>query len=360
MFKALNYWLPAYLRQPKRQSVPGLTHVLVAVCDHFEPFHNAGESTAFERVAEWKEKFPRLEAFRDVDGCPPRHTFFYPVEQYHPMLLEEIAAVCRATACEMEIHLHHHRDTAENFRATLQRGKLRFAQHGLLSRDESGALRFGFIHGNWALDHSHPHGRGCGVRGELPILRQEGCYADFTFPSAPDPTQPRTINSLYYASDTGRTKSHDFGRAARVGYKSSGDLLLVQGPLGLNWDWRKCGIFPRIENADLTGANPPTLSRLKLWLDSQIHVRGRPEWLFIKLHTHGAISPNREMLLGDSMHRFHQEMARFFNDHKSRYALHYVSAREMVNIVHAAEDGCEGSPGAFRDYRFRSNIVRSA
>jgi hypothetical protein len=30
--------------------------------------------------------------------------------------------------------------------------------------------------------------------------------------------------------------------------------------------------------------------------------------------------------------------------------LHYVTAREMVNIVRAAEDGAHGNPGAYRDY----------
>ena len=360
MLKALNYWLPAYLRQPERQSVAGVTHVLVAVCDHFEPYHNADKSEALERIAEWKARFPQFGKYRDADGRSPSHTFFYPVEQYHPEVMEAIAAVCRATACEVEIHLHHELDTPENFRATLERGKQHFEEYGLLSRDETGALRFGFIHGNWALDNSHPRGRGCGVCGELSILKEAGCYADFTFPSAPNPTQPRIINSLYYASDTGKPKSHDFGLRAHLGGKPSGELLLVQGPLGLNWSWRKLGIFPRIENADLTGLNPPTVERLKLWLDLQIHVQGRPEWVFIKLHTHGAISPNREMLLGEPMRRFHEELAQFFGDQKSRYALHYVSAREMVNILHAAEDGREGSPGAYRDYRYRSNIVRSA
>ena len=38
--------------------------------------------------------------------------------------------------------------------------------------------------------------------------------------------------------------------------------------------------------------------------------------------------------------------------------LHYVTAREMVNILHAAEDGHSGDPGKFRDYRYRSLIDR--
>ena len=69
-------------------------------------------------------------------------------------------------------------------------------RHGLLSRDRyTGEVGYGFIHGNWALDNSRPDGRMCGVDNELDVLRETGCYADFTLPSAPSPTQTRKINS---------------------------------------------------------------------------------------------------------------------------------------------------------------------
>ena len=75
-------------------------------------------------------------------------------------------------------------------------------RHGLLACDRrTGRPAYGFIHGNWALDNSRPDGRWCGVNNELDVLRETGCYADFTFPSAPSPTQPRKINSIYYAVD---------------------------------------------------------------------------------------------------------------------------------------------------------------
>lgn len=40
--------------------------------------------------------------------------------------------------------------------------------------------------------------------------------------------------------------------------------------------------------------------------------------------------------------------------------LHFVSAREMANIILAACDGREGSPGEYRDYRFKRTRARSA
>jgi hypothetical protein len=239
----------------------------------------------------------------------------------------------------------------------------RFAGHGLLSRDAAGALRYGFVHGNWALDNSDPQGRHCGVRNELRILRETGCYADFTLPSAPVRTQTRTINSLYYARGTDEPKSHDRGRRVRADRqpKSAADdeLLLVQGPLALNWQRRKFGLLPRVENGDLTAANPPTRERLQLWLDCRIAVEGRPGWLFVKLHTHGAKPENTRMLLGEPMRAFHRTLAEIAAADRS-LRFHYVTARELVNILHAAEAGHSGEPGRFRNYRYQREGVAAA
>ena len=360
MIKALDLWLPAYLRREQTEWQNGTRRdVLLCFCDHFEPFHNNGKKEALACVQRWQTDFPKLtEPFRDADGIRPKHTFFYPIEQYDPEVLEKLAELCRGSGCETELHLHHDRDNAENLRRTLERGKENLARHGLLARDREGLMRYGFIHGNWALDNSPPHDLHCGVRNELAVLNETGCYADFTMPSAPSRTQTRIINSLYYATATDHPKSHDSGIPSAVGKKGAGDLLLVQGPLGLNWNKYKLGFLPGIENGDLTGKNPPTLRRLRLWLDLNIHVQGRPEWLFVKLHTHGAVPPNLAMCLGAKMQRFHSELAHFARENHG-FNFHYVSARELVNILHAAEDGHSGDPGQFRDYRYQSLITRA-
>lgn len=357
MYKALDKWLPAWLRQPPRPAFDGVTHLLLCVCDHFEPLHATDQAGALARLSEWRRRFPELaRAFADADGVGPRHTFFYPIEQYDPELLEPLAALCRETGAETEIHLHHDRDTAEGLRDKIERGKKQLADHGLLSRDPAGALRYGFIHGDWALDNAHPQGRHCGVRNELAVLGDTGCYADFTMPSLPSPTQARLINRLYYARGTDQPRSFDRGEPVIVSPKMpttrpvAGELLLVQGPTGLNWEWRKWGLLPRIENGDLTGANPPRLHRLRVWEKCNIQVQGRPDWLFIKLHTHGGIPQNYQMLLGEPMREFHAQLREYCAS--GRYRLHYVTAREMVNILHAAEAGLAGSPGEHRNYRY--------
>lgn len=353
MMRAFDKWLVPHLKQQLgRRDKPA--HLMLAVCDHFEPLHASDKAGAVERIGIWQDRFPQLiKSFRDVDGEPPKHSFFYPIEQYDADLLGPLADLCFATGSEVEVHLHHENDTPEGVRETLERGKIDLGRHGLLSRDVTGAVRYGFIHGNWALNNSHPEGLGCGVDREIPILRETGCYADFTMPSAPSPTQARAINSIGYLSDLPGREALDRVKRAKVGSgverrEQSDQLLMIQGPLALNWGWRKWGVLPRMENGDITGNNPPTKQRLQLAASQSISVEGRSDWVFVKLHTHGGIEQNFEMLLGEPMRAFHESIAGIDD-----FQLHYVTAREMANIVHAAEEGKEGNPGEYRDYLFQ-------
>lgn len=359
MLKALDKWLLPWLRGGMRHSQTPVTDVMVAVCDHFEPFHLTDKDGAMRRMQAWHDSLPAItEASRDHDGCGPRHTFFYPVEQYDAEVIQSLTALCQGTRNEVEIHLHHENDTADNLVRTLHKGKADLRRHGLLGATACGKPVFGFIHGNWALDDSDPAGHGCGVRGELALLKQAGCYADFTMPSAPHRTQTPIVNQLYYSRSGSKSCSHHKGvRASAVdsatqGLRHKDDwLLLVQGPLGLDWQRRKWGLLPRVENSDLTSANPPTSQRMKGWLNAEISVAGAEGWRFVKLHTHGGPERNHAALIGDERRRFHHELTDLAA--RSGFRLHYVSAREMVNILHAAEDGKGGGDaGVWRDYLY--------
>ncbi len=221
--KNMLRWLLPYLRERSRRRLPHASedvHVLLCIADHYEPKAQGADSeTARRRVETWAREYPqRFARFQDSDGRTPRHSFFYPAEEYEPELLEELAGLCRQGFGEVEIHLHHDDDTAESFRRKLEEFKeILVERHGLLSQDrKTGTIRYGFIHGNWTLCNSSPSGEDCGVDHELSILLRTGCYADFTMPSAPSDTQTRIINSIYYAKDIpGRRKSHDFGTLAR-------------------------------------------------------------------------------------------------------------------------------------------------
>jgi hypothetical protein len=119
----------------------------------------------------------------------------------------------------------------------------------------------------------------------------------------------------------------------------------------LNFKRRKRGWpFPGIENGALTGLCPPTLERLELWKAAAIAVKGRPSWAFIKLHCHG-MDPNDE----DAMQAFLRDLTQQMR--ARRFQVHFVTAREMVNVILAACDGREGNPCDFRDYRL--NLIGS-
>jgi hypothetical protein len=106
----------------------------------------------------------------------------------------------------------------------------------------------------------------------------------------------------------------------------------------VNWRSRKRGIIPRLENGDLTGLRPPTLDRLKLWLGAGVRVAGRPNWHFVKLHTHGVKDVNAAMLLGEPMRQFHASL-RDLAQRDERFRYYYVTAWEMASLVLAAEAG---------------------
>lgn len=339
MIKNLQFWLPSYFTsmfRMKEKPVEGNPiHIVFSIVDHFEPGLDGASFEAMKkRVSDWVANYPAIaDRHRDSVRNIPQHTFFYPAEQYNPELLSDITRLCKAGYGDVEIHLHHDEASAESTRDQLLDFKNKLYEHGLLVRDDSGNITYGFIHGNWALNNSRKDGKWCGVNNELIILKETGCYADFTLPSAPSDTQTKKINSIYYATDIpGRNKSHDTGIDVEVGKPATGDLMIIQGPLALNWKNRKYGILPRIENADISEKNPPTQDRIDLWIKQQIHVKGEPNWVFVKVHTHGCKDGNTRILLGGWLDRMYDYLEQKYND-GNQYVLHYVTARGMYNRI---------------------------
>ena len=341
----MHLWIASYLAQwPRRlrkRDGAVTTHVYFCFCDHYEPYwRKADTATARRRVQHWLDAYPRVaSAHRDSDGQPPRHSFFYPEEEYDEQILDGLADLCRAGYGDIEVHLHHDNDTAANMSATLQRyTRLLHERHGMLRRDPAtGQILYAFIHGNWALDNSRPDGRWCGVDNELKVLADTGCRVDMTMPSAPSETQTQKINSIYFARGcAGQRKAHDHGRDARVGewVQGSDELLLVQGPLALNWRDRKLGVLPRIESSEISADALPTADRVALWERSAIAVVGAEQHLFIKVHTHGAEERTAEALLEGGLDRLWTELERRYRDQPG-YALHYVSAWQLYEKVQA-------------------------
>jgi hypothetical protein len=344
------------------------------VCDHFEPRHEAAdEAQVARRVATWRSGYQSLqEDCWRLYGLRPCHTWFYP-PHHGEASLPALASMAFAGLGEVELHYHHQNDTAASLRQALAEALARYHRWGLLQQVGDPPRRsFGFIHGDWALNNS-AHGRFCGVNGELAILGGLGCWADLTQPSANE-CQTRKINSVYYAlGDETRPKGHDRGRDATVvcsgnlprgrrgaggsapasAVASAGRPLLIQGPLGINVRGRG---YPRIENSSLTTRNWGSPDRIRTWIRCHIHVRGRPEWLFVKLHAHGAVERDFDALFGERARAMHRTLAERYNDGK-RFKLHYVTARQAFNVIRAAEQGLEGDPVQYVDHEIPPQVT---
>jgi hypothetical protein len=328
----LQIWLPGFLEQrwhALRRHAP--KRVWLTFADHYEPLWNgADEATGAERIARWAREWPLIASkFHDATGRSACYTFFYPQEEYRPRLMDPLASLAQDRIADVEVHLHHDGEGQQNFidRMTTFIETLQH-RHGLLRR-LNGKPAFGFIHGNWALDNSRPDGRMCGLNNEIGLLRDLGCYADFTMPSAPSPTQSRLINTIYWAiDDPDKPKSYDRGIPVMPGSTATGDLLMIPGPLGIRWTER---LLPRLENGELACYDPPTAYRVRRWIDLAPRIGVDS---FVKLHTHGLQERHSAFLLQGglelALNLITQECRRVGGE------LRFASAWEMRQAVDVA------------------------
>lgn len=321
-------WLGPYIkdRLSRQLTRPSIKRVWVTITDHYEPYwHNTDDQLAIDRVALWRQKWPEISSRHlDSAGKPAQYCFFYPEEEYRPHLMDTLAEIVHLGFGDVDIHLHHDRDTEANFMDRMG-GFIEtlHQRHGLL-RKENGQLVFGFIHGNWCLDNSRPDGRWCGLNNELLLLKKLGCYADFTMPCGPLPMQCQMLNSIYWAmDDPQKPKSYNRGIPYKSG--SSGDLLMITGPFGLRWAER---LVPRMETGEIAHNDPPTAYRVKRWFDLAPVVG---EDCFVKLYSHGTQEKTSSMLLNGGLDRM-------FTDLKAEatrrgWELHYATAWDMRQVV---------------------------
>jgi hypothetical protein len=338
----VQIWMPNYLEQLAasrgRDELRGQGRVWIAICDHYEPLREATDDTGRERVAAWAEAWPKIaDRNRDSVGNPAQYSFFYPEDEYRPFLIEPLARMTHDGWGDVDIHIHMTKEGdsearfLERMNGFIQNLRDR---HGVL-RQRNGRTVFGFIHGNWALDNSLHGGFYCGLDQQLTLLRDLGCYADFTMPSAPWESQSSMVNQIFWADDDPRPKSYDRGRPVRVGKLDSGDLLMIPGPLGWRIHER---LIPRLENGEVARQDQPNEHRVKLWFDIAPRLGND---IFVKLYAHGCVDAHRNAMLHEgfddkttAMDRLYQLVAREAN--RRGWDFRYVSAWGMFQAVEAA------------------------
>lgn len=345
-------------------------HIIFTVANHFEPSWSENGLLDLDSQRRRLDAYYKLarstgEAVCDAGGTKFRHTNFYPGEQYDFRILEKLAEMQSEGLGETEIHLHHGvdaPDTAENLRKSLVDFRDRLSEeHKLLSRfEDESQPKYAFVHGNLALANSCG-GRFCGVDEEMQILHETGCYVDMTLPSAPDESQVPVLNQIYECGLPLTEKvPHRRGRAVEVFGNEPQLPLIFTGPLVFNWT-RRIGGFPvpRLDDGALVYNQPMNVARLKRWLSANVTVKGRTDWIFVKLYCHGFFDRDQSACIGEDARRFFSEIIE--NGEKTgNYKVYFATAREAFNMVSAAIDGKKGNPGKFRDYRLKTIMSENA
>lgn len=371
LYQKLRWSLPWLARYPfwrarsagrRITEAGGLRHLVFLVANHYEP--GMGK-VAIPRVEQWcRMARDTGNAVRDHDGTPFRHTNFYPAEQYERPLLDMLANLQADGFGEVEIHLHHgveEPDTAENTRLMLETFRDTLVhEHKCLSRENSDSQpKYAFVHGNWALANS-AGGRFCGVDSEMQILADTGCYGDFTLPSVPHQSQVPRINAIYQCGrPLTERKPHRTGPNLKIGDNPRLPVIFT-GPLMFNWTRRFHGLpLPRLDDGVLAQNYPLGLDRFNRWCKANISVDGRPDWIFIKLYCHGFFNWDQDIMIGEQMKRFMNEVMDSA-ERTGEFKIHFSSAREAFNMVLAAVDGHSGNPHSYRDYRLHQIMCEQA
>lgn len=311
--------------------------IYVAICNHYRPFSGSvSQEIAELRVVTWCREYERIaHQHTDSSGNHPVHTIFYSESDYNPYFLDTIARSCRNGITDVEILIDHNRDNPVNFKRKIEEYRdVLFHHHGLLRKDDQGKITYGFVHGKWALDNARPDGRWCGVCDEVSILKETNCYADFTYPSAPDITQPPIINSIYFTHPSQkRPVSHESGTIIKPGCWNNSSLLCIQGPLVIHRD-SIFGLPVKIDRGEIGFHHEFSKNRMDKWLQRAPQIQGISSSIFIKLYTAGMVDQTIRYLFSESgLHQFWSILEHDYNDGE-HFRIHYVSAWGMYNKIH--------------------------
>lgn len=296
-------------------------HIYVAFCDYFKPFAgHASQEIAEHRVVTWYKEYSRIaKTHTDSEGRNPVHTFFFPEEDYNPLLIDTLSRMVKDGIADIEISLQNNTDSIQTFRRKLEEFRdVLFHHHGLLRKNSTDKITFGYIRNRLSRHNTLINSN---FENELTALIDTGCYADFSNYSnteiisishkdcrnqciAPDsPASPDAANRRWYEN--------------QLPFFCNNEIY--------NWKSRIWGLFPKYERGEISAHFPFHPSRVDLWLRSGIRIANAPDHVFIKLNSCGCMDQSIRYLLGENGL---VQMWQHFEERciGNNFVLHYVSA----------------------------------
>jgi hypothetical protein len=129
--------------------------------------------------------------------------------------------------------------------------------------------------------------------------------------------------------------------------------IILGGPLIVDLSRRKFGLpVPRLDTGVLSQKYPLNVDRLDRWRSAAISVRGRPDWVFVKLYCHGFFPEDESVVIGEDLRKFFANVIEL-GERTGEFKVHFATAREAFNMVQAAVEGYDDQPGQYRDYALR-------
>ncbi len=303
----------------------------------------ASVETALGRVAQWRDKWPRIadDAPRDAAGQRPQYSFFYPQEEYRRDLLDGIAEMVRLGVGDVEVHLHHDNEQRDAFiRKVTEYCRRLTDDHGLL-RQQDGRTVFGFIHGNWALDNSRPDGKCVRPQRRNRPAARSGLLRRFhhAVSSLGDPGARCEPDLLVHKQSRqssqvlrSRDRSHSWRRQAR---RPADDHRTARAAL---WRTAAAARWRPERLPDTICRRPRGCGR---WFDLAPTIG---DDLFLKLYTHGAQERNLEPLLNGGLGNLFRWLAE--EAERRGIEIHWATAWQMYQAADALIHGREAIQAA--------------
>ena len=230
-----------------------------------------------------------------------------PASSIAPHFLDALAELARGGFGEVEVHLHHDGDTATTLRADIADylGKYAAARPPVARRRRAAALR---VHPRQLVPRQRAPRR--------PLVRRRRRDPAALSTPAATPTsrsrrRPTSASRTSSTRSTGRPATWRARRAYEAGERARvGDAHARSPPHDRRAARARAApaLGVRIENGALTAAIRRRPRACATGSTQGIHVDGRPEWVFVKVHTHGAPEKNAASLLGDGGRALHRAL----------------------------------------------------